>query len=201
MNNLSELKNSYLKKKNDIEKRLGEFKKPKNDKELFAELAFCLLTPQSRAKLCWLSIEKLKEKNLLFSDSAAIRPWLNCRFSKNKAEYIEDARKKFDELKQNLDKNQEAIREWLVRNIKGYGYKEASHFLRNIGFEDFAILDRHILKNLKKYGVINDVPKALTKKRYKEIEGKMKEFAEGIKIPLSHLDLLLWSSETGEIFK
>jgi N-glycosylase/DNA lyase len=93
-------------------------------------------------------------------------------------------------------------RTWLVENVKGIGYKEASHFLRNIGFgKDLAILDIHILKNLKKYGVTKDIPKTLTKIKYFEIENKLKIFSEKIRIPMSHLDLLFWSLETGKIFK
>jgi N-glycosylase/DNA lyase len=82
------------------------------------------------------------------------------------------------------------------------GYKEASHFLRNIGFaDDLAILDRHILKNLKIFGIIEEIPKSLSKKKYLEIEEKMRNLANEVNIPLSHLDLLFWSKETGEIFK
>ena len=82
------------------------------------------------------------------------------------------------------------------------GYKEASHFLRNIGFADYlAILDRHILKNLKIFGIIEEIPKSLSKKKYLEIEEKMRNLANEVNIPLSHLDLLFWSKETGEIFK
>jgi N-glycosylase/DNA lyase len=82
------------------------------------------------------------------------------------------------------------------------GYKEASHFLRNIGFaDDLAILDRHILKNLKIFGIIEEIPKSLSKKKYLEIEEKMRNLANEVNIPVSHLDLLFWSKETGEIFK
>ena len=41
-----------------------------------------------------------------------------------------------------------------TRRIKGLGYKEASHFLRNIGFPGYAILDKHILNSLREMGVI-----------------------------------------------
>ena len=93
-------------------------------------------------------------------------------------------------------------REWLVENIRGIGYKEASHFLRNVGFGDeIAILDRHILKNLVKLGVIKDVPKTITRKKYMEIESKMLKYSDEIGIPMDHLDLLLWYLEAGEIFK
>jgi N-glycosylase/DNA lyase len=95
-----------------------------------------------------------------------------------------------------------ACREWLVRNIKGLGYKEASHFLRNIGFGDrIAILDRHILRNLVHFDVIQEIPTSMSRSGYMQIEQKMAEFAREIHIPLAHLDLLLWYKETGEIFK
>jgi len=82
------------------------------------------------------------------------------------------------------------------------GYKEASHFLRNIGFgENLAILDRHILRNLHRLHVLNEIPKYLTAKKYLAIEGKMRQFADDVKIQMSHLDLLLWYRETGGIFK
>jgi len=93
-------------------------------------------------------------------------------------------------------------REWLVRNGKGIGYKEAGHFFRNIGFDqDLAILDRHILENLKKLGVIDTVPDSLTKRQYLTIEVKMKKFSDAIRIPMSHLDFVLWYKETGEMLK
>ena len=95
-----------------------------------------------------------------------------------------------------------ALREWLIENVKGMDYKEASHFLRNVGFgDDIAILDRHILKNLVRYSIIDEVPKSLTGKKYLEIEEKMRKFAQKAGIPFAHLDLLWWSEETGEIFK
>jgi N-glycosylase/DNA lyase len=93
-------------------------------------------------------------------------------------------------------------REWLVKNLTGLGYKEASHFLRNVGLgENIAILDRHILRNLSILGVIEEIPESLNRTKYLRIENDMWDFAKRIGIPLSHLDLLLWYKETGEIFK
>jgi len=86
--------------------------------------------------------------------------------------------------------------------VKGIGLKEASHFLRNIGLGgDIAILDRHILKNLARLGVIQSVPPTLTSRRYLEIESSMKEFARSTGIPMDHLDFVLWYRETEDIFK
>ncbi len=94
------------------------------------------------------------------------------------------------------------LRDWLVENVKGLGYKEATHFLRNIGRNSgMAILDRHILRNLKRYGAIRSVPGSLSRKRYLSIEHRFAQFADRVGIPVDELDLLFWSMETGVIRK
>lgn len=201
-----DLAGSYESRKSVIKNRLDEFRRLKSSEETFSELCFCLLTPQSKAKLCWMAVTKLKEKNLLLSnDHEKIKNWLaGVRFANNKAKYIAEAAGSWKEIREKIAScsNARELREWLVANVKGLGYKEASHFLRNIGRgEGIAILDRHILKNLLKHGVIREIPRTLTKKRYMEIEERMKEFARNVKIPLADLDLLFWSEETGEVFK
>ncbi len=96
-----------------------------------------------------------------------------------------------------------ARRDFFAKNksVKGLGYKESSHFLRNIGFSGYAILDKHILSSLREMGVIGRRARSMTPARYLEIEKKLREFAEEIGIDLDHLDLLLWSRKTGEILK
>lgn len=210
---LDKLMEGYGSRKADIRQRLDDFKKVINqpDDKIFAELAFCLCTPQSRATQCWKAVEAITKNNLLYTGSSEqIKPFLNTvRFNDNKSRYIVHARNLFTEdgkivIKEKLFSlgSPESMREWLVENVKGFGLKEASHFLRNIGFGDtLAILDSHIMKNLHKYGVIEELPKSLTPKKYLEIEIKMKEFSEKIGVPFAELDLLLWSEETGMIFK
>lgn len=208
-----ELNDIYQQKKPAIEKRLDEFgeMQKSDDNELFGELCFCLLTPQSKAKTCWRSIESLKKNGLLYNGNAEeiSRFLAGVRFHNNKSRYIVNARKLFTEndkikIKEKVFcmKNAFEMRDYLVKNVKGLGMKEASHFLRNVGFfEDIAILDRHILKNLKRYDVIKEIPKSLTVKKYLEIEEKMKHFCKTICIPMEYLDLIFWSEEAGEIFK
>jgi N-glycosylase/DNA lyase len=131
---------------------------------------------------------------------------LGVRFNQRKAEYICLARDMFppSSLRTTIAGFDSPVsaREWLVENVLGLGYKEASHFLRNIGQgEDLAILDRHILKNLHLLGVIGEVPKSLSKRTYLGIEKKMRDFSKRARIPMDHLDLLLWYKEAGEVFK
>lgn len=210
---ISQLQQLYQERCGDIQNRLQDFKQilDKTDVDVFAELCFCLLTPQSSAKTCWAAVTRLTEKNLLVKGTSKdIEPLISdVRFNDSKARYIIEARSLFTRdgeirVKTQLTSayNPYQLREWLVENVKGLGYKEASHFLRNVGLgEEFAILDRHILRNLKDLQVIPEIPTTLTKKRYLEIEQKVRQFAKDIQIPLGHLDLLLWSKETGHIFK
>jgi len=94
----------------------------------------------------------------------------------------------------------EERRAWLVDNIKGLGYKEASHFLRNIGFDDYAIIDFHILDLLERYRLIKK-PKTLTTKQYRKIEHVLQKLATKTNLTLAELDLYLWYLETGKILK
>lgn len=212
---IQEIKNIYSERKKEIQSRLDQFKKlwkNASEEEIFAELVFCLLTPQSKAKSCWCATEILVDKKLLLncnSNSIAKVLQRKTRFHNKKAHYISLARKLFTvkgkiSIKSSISefKDMFVLRNWLVDNVKGMGYKEASHFLRNIGFgEKITILDRHILKNLKLMGVINKLPDSLTKNTYLEIEEKMKKFSKRINIPLDYLDFVLWCKETGEVFK
>lgn len=207
------LQSLYRERKDEIQKRLSEFREVMkwSDEDVFGELAFCLLTPQSSAKVCWDAVTKLKQQSLLLNGkpNQLESVLTQVRFGESKARYIVEARDMFTndgkiQIKPRIQSfyNPFELREWLVENVKGLGYKEASHFLRNIGLgESFAILDRHILRNLVNLGVIPEIPVSLTKKRYLEIEERLRRFAAEIGIPMADLDLLLWSKETGWIFK
>jgi len=156
-----EIEKIYKEMNPHFKERLKEFKniwENGTNKDIHIELSFCILTPQSKALNAWQAITNLKKDDLIYNGKAEeIVEFLNIvRFKNNKAKYLV-------ELREQMTKNDELItkdffntlptvtekREWIVKNIKGMSYKEASHFLRNIGFgEDIAILDRHILKNL-----------------------------------------------------
>ncbi len=197
-----------------IVKRLSEFRKiwdTADDEKLFIELSFCLFTPQSNAKSCWKAVEILLEEDLIKKGTCSeISEKINLvRFRNNKASYLVEARGKFfgknsNSLRSVLENYPDSFskREWLVTNIKGMGYKEASHYLRNIGLgEDIAILDRHILKNMVKLGIIDEIPKTISKVNYLFLETLLKEFSESSSIPMGHLDFVLWYKEAGDVFK
>ncbi|MFA5069486.1 MAG: N-glycosylase/DNA lyase [Candidatus Omnitrophota bacterium] len=210
--NIQDLLDEYKLKRTGIVKRLKSFKRPLplTPKQIFEELAFCIFTPGSKALNGARAVKKLKTEGLLFRGArveiaASIKGIV--RFHNNKALYLTAARDFFlkspgGRFQNILNAESDKARERLVSNIKGIGYKEASHFLRNIGLgRNLAILDTHILKNLKRFNVIKEIPPSINKKTYLYLEDRMRQFSKTVRIPLDELDLLLWSRETGFIFK
>ena len=94
-------------------------------------------------------------------------------------------------------------RDWLVKEkgIKGLGYKEASHFLRNIGFSGYAILDKHVLNCLFELKLISDPKPPNTRAKYLRVEEQLKLLTIRARIDFDEMDLVLWSMKTGEILK
>ena len=203
---MKELRSNYRNLKSDIRNRLKDFSKVPSS-EYFYELVYCLLTPQSSAVNAEKVITILKDKKFKLRDidPEPILRRKDCyiRFHKNKSRYMITVKDQFPLIAEQLKSRStsEELRLWLVKNVKGLGWKESSHFLRNIGHRNLAILDRHILRNLVRLGVLRDLPKTLTGKNYLQIEGKFRKFSKRIGIPMDELDLLFWSMETGEILK
>jgi N-glycosylase/DNA lyase len=211
---LSLLRKEYARKRTPILWRLEEFRRVGSlaDERLFEEMCFCILAVQSKAHAADDAVRALADEELLWAArphtmAAFLRP--RTRFHNHKAAYIVRARERFfprdgPVLRKTLEgvSDSRIARSWLVQEVDGLGWKEASHFLRNIGRGgSLAILDRHILRNLIRHGVIRRMPATLTANRYLAIESRMERFSEEVRIPMAALDLLFWSRETGEIFK
>ena len=200
MNNLVELVENLKKDpvKKIIDQRMNEFENIGRDfNSLFRELAFCILAAGTSAELGIKTIDHIGD--VIFKGSEEdIQKKLKeiYRFHTIRANYLKLAREVF----RNSNLEDENIREWLVKNIKGIGMKEASHFLRNIGFKDYAIVDFHIVDILAKNGLI-EKPKSMTIKKYLEIEDLLKKLSKKTGLSLGELDLYLWYEETGKILK
>jgi len=211
---IKEIQALYVLKRKEILLRLKDFKRiwDKGTKEeIFAEIVYCILTPMARGKMCCIAVENMVRSKVLFAGdrSQIASELIGARFIHKKSAYIVEARDKFllnrdvslrSKLIQTNDSHD--ARQWLVQNVKGIGYKEASHFLRNIGFtQNLAILDRHIVRNLYSLGVIGTIPDSFSKRRYLDMERRMMDFSNAIQIPIGHIDLVMWYKETGEILK
>jgi N-glycosylase/DNA lyase len=204
--NVDTLRSRFEERKAAIRQRLFDFSRVPPE-EYFYELVYCILTPQSSAVNAAKAVENLKAAGF-FRNETDPEPVLRhkshyIRFHITKSRHLRDVKAHYPAIALKLRNGTppRELRAWLVANVKGLGWKEASHFLRNIGYRDLAILDRHILRNLKKHNVVRSIPKALTAKRYGAIETRFALFARTLGITMDELDLLFWSSETGEILK
>ena len=205
------LRSSYLKRKDLINARLREFKEvfeKGDDNRIFEELAFCMLTSAVGPKMGQKSIDAIRDVLIEGSEEDIYEKLLNVHKYPEKASFVVQAR---DYLKREFDFKLKdlilSIEDTLERrdffalnkNIKGIGFVQSSHFLRNIGFTGYAILDKNIVLSLYQFGEIDSPKPPTTRKKYLEIEGKLKEFAREVGIEVDELDLLLWSEKTGHI--
>ena len=191
----------------EVEARVAEFierRERGSDEEWFSELCFCLMTANSTARLGIKIQESLAEGCLTLSQKRVERVLRKHghRFARPRADFICRARK-LPEIRKTIESfgDDREAREWLVENVVGLGYKEASHFLRNTGHFGVAILDRHIIRIMAEHSLIPEVPKTITPKRYSEMEKKLDELSEKLGIPPGILDFYLWYMRTGEILK
>ncbi len=185
-----------------VERRMRELEK---NKDWFSELCFCISTANASSKSGMRFQAKGRGK---FHDASEkqLQKWLSesgCRFYRNKAKFIVEARSKLDskKLKEILAAfEEEALaREWLVQNVKGLGFKEASHFMRNVGFKNLAIVDRHVLRVLKEHGLVGEVK--MTPKKYLQVERKIASLCRKTGLTQGELDFYLWFMKTGKILK
>lgn len=208
------LRTQWEEKREEIEARLGEFKEVmgRGQKAVFEELCFCLLTPQSSALAADRAMHHMTRTGLLYTGSseeiAKVISGSGILYGDNKARFVVEAREKLMEgregcpsLREMLVEDSFEARENIVKNVKGLGYKEASHFLRNIGYEGLAILDRHILRTMCEGGVVESLPKTISRKTYLDLERRFLEYSGSLGIPSDALDMLMWSAKTGRIFK
>lgn len=190
-----------------IRLRLDEFRAVPRER-YFYELCFCLMTPQSSALQCSSVAAELERRGFRetpFDPAPLLRSWQDgyVRFHNTKARRLLEAREGFASIEEMLDADMEdkPLRNQLATAVRGIGMKEASHFLRNIGRTQLSIVDRHIIRNLLRIGVLEEWPRSISFRRYLDIERRFEDLAFAAGIPADELDLLLWQRETGFVLK
>lgn len=201
---IEDLKKSPLKER--VASKMEEFEYFSNapSEEIFSELCFCIMTANFQAEKSW-AIQKEIGSGFWDLDLEKLKKELKVqghRFWPQRAKRIYDARHLKDTIKGELKEfdNERDARLWIVKNIKGLGMKEASHFLRNVGYKNVAIIDKHIINLLVEEGLI-ERPKTLTPKKYLEIEKVLEELARETNLNLGELDLYLWQEKTRKVLK
>jgi N-glycosylase/DNA lyase len=205
---------THKKRRGEIRQRLREFSaigKSGTDVNFLEEMVFCFFTGGCSARMGLNSLEAIKPI-LLTADQPELANALvgHHRYPNARANYVATSRDflreqyglKLRKKLQSFDCRLER-RDWLVREkgIKGLGYKEASHYLRNIGYKGYAILDKHVLNCLTELKIIDDPKPPNTRLRYLNTEDKLRKLTELTGIDFDELDLVLWSMKTGIILK
>jgi N-glycosylase/DNA lyase len=203
-------------RRKEIRSRLGEFDlvwREGSDARLWEELVYCIFTAGASARMGLRSVAALssmlldgepEEMTRLLKEAGAHRfPAARPRYIVCTRNYL---RVNFDmALRKKLRSFSDPVerRDWLAqeKQIKGLGYKEASHFLRNVGVKGHAILDKHVMRCLSEVGVIDAAKPPANRRRYLDIEQAYLRFAKDIRINSDELDLVLWSMKTGEVLK
>lgn len=198
----------------EIRVRLAQFRdiwKTGSNERLWEELVYCIFTAGASARMGLKSIEAVGALLCDGTREEMTRALISVhRYPRARPGYIVTTRDYLRKdcgmrLRDRLEGFADPLerRDWLAREpgIKGLRYKESSHFLRNIGFSGYAILDKHVLRSLAELGIIETPNPPTTRTRYLETEQLMKKFARAVRINFDELDLVLWSMRTGEILK
>lgn len=211
---LRKIRDTHRERADEIRGRLAEFRAVRaeqNDDRLWEEMVFCFFTGGCSARMGMRSIEAVRpllkhgEQHELAGALAGVH-----RYPNERAKYIVHSREflKADcglRLSERLTSFDDDIarRDWLAREkgIKGLGYKEASHYLRNIGYSGYAILDKHVLRCLAELKIIDDPKPPNTRSRYLTVEDKLRRLTKKVRIDFDELDLVLWSIKTGLVLK
>ncbi|MEJ5338251.1 MAG: N-glycosylase/DNA lyase [Aquificaceae bacterium] len=178
--------------------------------DIFSELCFCLLTANSSALIgiklqSTIGTEGFRELSL--EELEKLIASAGHRFARQRAERIVRARERFERVMEVIVDacDGKTVRELLSDTcskykVEGFGLKEASHFLRNIGFEDVAIVDRHIFRYLKEKSLIPDY-RTMTRKVYLEAEKRLEEICKILGMSQAELDLYIFYHKTGKVLK
>ncbi|MGI8467189.1 MAG: N-glycosylase/DNA lyase [Pyrinomonadaceae bacterium] len=211
---IEQIKFTHAARGEEIRARIAEFEnvwQTEGDERLWEEMVFCFFTGGCSAKMGLRSIAAVRPLLINGNREELMNALVGVhRYPRARSGYIVASREFLQEhcdlkLRQKLEDFTDDLerRDWLVKEkrIKGLGYKEASHFLRNIGLKGYAILDKHILRSLAELKIIDDPKPPNTRAKYLTIENKLKELASLAEIDFDELDLVLWSMKTGEILK
>ncbi len=211
---MEKIRAAHRERGREIRARLAEFeavRRTATDERLWEELVFCIFTAGASARMGLGSIEAVRHllsRGTHEELAAALQS--KHRYPNSRSGYIVVTRAYLEadcrmRLRERLENFEDPIerRDWLARTreIKGLGYKESSHFLRNVGYRGYAILDKHILRSLAEVGVLDSPQPPSTRARYLSTEERLRRFADDLGVDFDELDLVLWSMKTGEILK
>jgi len=205
---LKEFNAYYKSKEKQIQLRLRDFQKPRTEQFLWEELIYCLFAANSSGKMAEVAVSLLGPihstaslEQLQAAVHKKVRFYnVRSRFFFVNRVFIKQNHGTFTKLLDSFaDKNVYELRNFLADEFLGMQFKEASHYLRNIGFTGLCIIDKHVLFLMKEFGVLKSAKPPKNRKEYLKIENKVLDFAKKQKYDVDVLDLALWSYRSGHI--
>jgi N-glycosylase/DNA lyase len=211
---IEKIRATHRDRNRDIKARLEEFAQvwelDSNDR-IWEEMVYCFFTGGCSARMGMRALDAVRPLLRSGSQPELAKALTGVhRYPNARSKYIVHSRDFLEkeygfQIKQRLRELSCVYerRDWLVKEkgIKGLGYKEASHFLRNVGFRGYAILDKHVLNCLFELKIIDDPKPPSTRSKYLSIEESLQRFAAQLNIDFDEMDLVLWSVKTGEVLK
>ncbi len=166
--------------------------------EKFSELTFCTLTANTSAEMglkCQEYLDTLQRFDLESLRTALV--YCHYRFPNTRSKFISQNFRHKNSLGEILDSDQR--RDKLIETYMGIGMKEASHFLRNIGYFQYPILDKHIQRFLSSY--YGKEIKIKNRKDYEREEILFLDISKKYDLEPGIMDLVVWYLMTGKILK
>jgi len=194
-----------------------------SNRALWRELSSCVLgsqVPHEVARAATRELDRLgllysttietglrRRKSLLQQIEVVLSKPLNTavgfrryRFPKTRANQLASAwgiiRDRFGTLCQLLREVDDPVqvRMFLVDTVSGVGPKQASMFLRNIGFTyDFAVIDTHVSSFMLRTGLCDDLPSNMgSLPNYEYYETILKREAATLGYPVGIVDWAIW---------
>lgn len=192
----------------------------RTEKELLHEACVCMFSSQMMFEVAEAAAQRIKDRGLLqatkigdyeqclsatLSEPLTIeqggkvrqfRPRFRNRLASMLATTVRTMREQGESLQETLcsaDSAREA-RKLLVKQVWGFGPKQASLFLRRVGYcAELAVLDTHILDYLRMARGIDPKPSALSRlPGYEIIEAEFQRVAAEFGHPVGCVDLAMW---------
>lgn len=172
--------------------RKKNFQVKKTDEQIFYDLCFCLMAPQTKFVQNRIAIKNLMDNNFYSNNIPEERLHeliRKARFFRVKSKRLIEAKASFSKILENLNSDKSDIekRNWLFDNINGMGMKAASHFLRNSGYKNFAIIDTHVIKYLNSF-------KPTNKFEYLLLEKEFIKIVDSFGVSPAELDMAIWKN-------
>lgn len=226
MTSVFKIQDTVLRVSNEAQSIIPTIPIVRDENKLLSELVLCILSSQEKYEVALAVIKELRKQNALrvpknkteFSEiKSQVKSTLQkpveykshqrsytrrLRFFVKKTKYIIDTIENIylnDLTIHDILRQEECIQE-TRKNIINYSYglgpKQASMFLRNIGYHtEFAVLDKHVIDYMKLMGLTKVSETNFSSiSTYQKMEMKLKAYAESFNLSLMHLDLAIWTT-------